>query len=128
MHIGYQFQTFEKEEVTHSQLVKYAGASGDFNPIHTVVPFAKQVGLGGVIAHGMLIMGFVGQAIGTWIPLQSLAKFSVRFQTITRPEERISVTGVVIDETEDRWVCEALAQSGDEVKAKAQFEVKKIVA
>ncbi len=73
MEIGYRFTPLEKEVVTHIQLVRYAGASGDFNPIHTVVPIAQKVGLGGTIAHGMLIMGFVGQAIGDWFSVEDLS-------------------------------------------------------
>src|SRR4051794_13218044 len=106
MHVGFQFQPLEKEQITHTQLVRYAGASGDFNPIHTVVTFAEEAGLGGVIAHGMLIMGFVGQAIGTWFPLRNLAMFSVRFQAMTLPGESITVTGSIVGETDNRWLCE----------------------
>ena len=73
MNVGYQLEPIQNEEITHTQLVKYAGASGDFNPIHTVVPFAEEAGLGGVIAHGMMIMGFIGKAIGQWFPVDDLA-------------------------------------------------------
>lgn len=127
MNIGYAFQPIQKEEITHTQLVKYAGASGDFNPIHTVVPFAEEeADFGGVIAHGMMIMGFVGQAIGEWVPVDNLMKFSVRFKAMTRPGEKITVSGGVVDEKEDRWVCEALAVNEvDEVKVKGFFEVRK---
>ena len=126
MEVGYRFEPLQKEEITHTQLVKYAGASGDFNPIHTVVPFGESAGLGGVIAHGMMIMGFVGQAIGNWIPVKDLAKYSVRFKAMTRPGEKITVNGSIVEETEDRWICEAKAiNEGGEVKVSAQFEVKK---
>ncbi|GGA19868.1 MaoC/PaaZ C-terminal domain-containing protein [Psychrobacillus lasiicapitis] len=125
MYIGYEFPTLEKEEITHTQLVRYAGASGDFNPIHTVVPFAEKVGLGGVIAHGMLIMGFVGQAIGTWFPKKELLEFSVRFKAMTRPGERLIITGEIIGEEDDRWVCVAYAKNGAEVKVSAEFHVGK---
>jgi len=126
MKVGYQFEPLQKEEVTHSQLVRYAGASGDFNPIHTVVPFAEEAGLGGVIAHGMLIKGFVGQAIGNWFSVKDLAKFSSRFKAMTRPGEKITVKGSVVGETEDRWVCEAEAvNEAGEVKVKAAFEIRK---
>ena len=50
-----------KGPVTTVQLVMYAGASGDFNRIHYDLPFAMESGLGGVIAHGMLTMGFAGE-------------------------------------------------------------------
>jgi len=99
--VGYEFEEITKEPVTEVQLIKYAGASGDFNPIHTVHHVAEQAGLGGVIAHGMLIMGFVGQAVTTWIPQDCLKKFSVRFRGMTRPGDVIRVSGRVTDKRTD---------------------------
>ncbi|MFB5284135.1 MaoC/PaaZ C-terminal domain-containing protein [Peribacillus sp. Hz7] len=126
MEVGYQFEPLHKEEITHSQLVRYAGASGDFNPIHTVVPFAESAGLGGVIAHGMLVKGFVGQAISQWFSTKDLVKFSTRFRAMTRPGEKITVQGSVVEETEDRWICQAEAvNEAGEVKVKSSFEIKK---
>ena len=126
MEVGYLFKPLQKEEITHTQLVRYAGASGDFNQIHTVVPYGEAAGLGGVIAHGMLVMGFVGQAIGQWFDAKDLRKFTVRFKAMTRPGEKITVQGRVVDEKDDRWICEAEAINEDaEVKVKAFFEIKK---
>jgi acyl dehydratase len=126
MNPGYQLEPIQKEEITHTQLVKYAGASGDFNPIHTVVPFAEEAGLGGVIAHGMMIMGFIGQAIGQWFSTDDLAKFSVRFKAMTKPGEKIMIRGTVVEEKADHLVCEAEAvNAGGEVKVKGFFEIKK---
>ncbi|PIC64916.1 3-hydroxyacyl-ACP dehydratase [Sporosarcina sp. P13] len=126
MNIGYQFETLQKDEITHTQIVRYAGASGDFNPIHTVVPFAQKAGMDDVIAHGLMVMGFIGQAIGDWVPVKDLAKFGVRFKAITKPGEKINVTGSILDETEDRWICEAKASNEiGEVKVQAKFEVRK---
>jgi len=126
MEVGYQFEPLHKEEITHSQLVRYAGASGDFNPIHTVVPFAESAGLGGVIAHGMLVKGFVGQAISQWFSTKDLVKFSTRFRAMTRPGEKITVQGSVVEETEERWICQAEAvNEAGEVKVKSSFEIKK---
>ena len=126
MKVGFTFEPLHKEEITHTQLVRYAGASGDFNPIHTVVPFAEAAGLGGVIAHGMLIMGFVGQAIGQWFSNDKLLKFSSRFKAMTRPGEKITVQGRVIDEKEHCWICEAEAiNEQGEIKVKAYFEIEK---
>ena len=128
MEVGYTFEPLHKEEITHTQLVRYAGASGDFNQIHTVVPYAEAAGLGGVIAHGMLIMGFVGQAIGQWFQTKDLAKFSTRFKAMTRPGEKITVQGRVVGENENYWLCEAEAvNADDEVKVKAFFEIRKHV-
>nr|WP_174733380.1 MaoC/PaaZ C-terminal domain-containing protein [Mesobacillus harenae] len=126
MNDGYQLKPIQKEEITHTQLVKYAGASGDFNPIHTVVPFAEEAGLGGVIAHGMMIMGFIGQAIGEWFSAEDLVKFSVRFKAMTKPGEKITVRGNIVDEKDDRWICEAEAvNEAGEVKVKGFFEIKR---
>ena len=51
-----------KAPIEQIQLTRYAGASGDFNPIHQDDAFAKAAGMGGVFAHGMLSMGFVAQS------------------------------------------------------------------
>ena len=55
--------------VTRADLVRYAGASGDFNPIHWSDRFAAKVGLPGVIAHGMFTMALVGRAVTEWAGL-----------------------------------------------------------
>ena len=61
--------------LTRDSLVRYAGASGDFNPIHYRDDIAKAVGLDGVLAHGMLTMALVGKYVTDWVPpcrLQSI--------------------------------------------------------
>jgi len=70
-------QTFR---VTRADLVRYAGASGDFNPIHWSERFATKVGLPGVIAHGMLTMALVGRAVTDWAGApDAVLDYSVRF-------------------------------------------------
>lgn len=54
-------------EIARASLVRYAGASGDFNPIHWNERFAQSVGLSGVIAHGMLTMGTAVQLVSDWV-------------------------------------------------------------
>ena len=72
-----------KFPVTRADLVRYAGASGDFNPIHWSERVATKVGLPGVIAHGMFTMGLVGRAVTGWAGApDAVVDFSVRF---TRP-------------------------------------------
>ncbi|WP_342515256.1 MaoC/PaaZ C-terminal domain-containing protein [Sporosarcina sp. FSL K6-1522] len=124
--VGHQFETIQKEEVTHTQIVRYAGASGDFNPIHTVVPFAEKVGLGGAVAHGMMIMGFIGQAIVDWFPSNRLENFTVRFNAMTKPGEKIVVKGQIVGETDDSWLCESIASNENgEIKVTAKFTIHK---
>jgi len=100
VNIGDAIPTLVKKPVSKVQLVRYAGASGDFNPLHTDAEFGKSVGIG-QIAHGMLIMGFVGEAVTHWVPKKYLRKFSVRFAGMTRPEDVITVTGKVTEKKQE---------------------------
>ena len=84
-----------KPEITQLQLVKYAGASGDFNPIHTIPEAARQAGLEGTIAHGMLIMGILGQMISDWAGVKNVVKYGVSFKAITRPGDILCAKGIV---------------------------------
>ncbi|HEX5595667.1 MAG TPA: MaoC/PaaZ C-terminal domain-containing protein [Micromonosporaceae bacterium] len=66
--------------VTRADLVRYAGASGDFNPIHWSDRVATKVGLPGVIAHGMFTMALVGRALTEWAGRpDGVVEFGVRF-------------------------------------------------
>src|ERR1700730_10645294 len=89
-----------KEPVTHLQLVKYAGASGDFNPLHTDPKVGEAIGTGGIIAHGMLIMGFVGQLLSDYLGPEALRKFSVRFKGMTHLDDEITCTGTITEKYE----------------------------
>jgi len=88
---GQKLEPLVKPPVTKVQLVKYAGASGDFNPLHTDDAFAQSIGMPGVIAHGMLVMGFLGQYVmelaGT---SATLTNFNMRFGAMTRPGDEIT--------------------------------------
>ncbi|MBN6185539.1 MaoC family dehydratase N-terminal domain-containing protein [Aneurinibacillus sp. BA2021] len=124
---GAELPALEKPPVTAMQLIKFAGASGDFNPIHTMESVGQEAGLGGVIAHGMLIMGFVGQALTTWVPRSAITKFGVRFSAITRPGDTITVRGQITakEETDEGTVVKIKVQAVDqkgEVKVKGNCE------
>ncbi|WP_319459847.1 MaoC family dehydratase [Micromonospora sp. RTP1Z1] len=97
-------QTFR---VTRADLVRYAGASGDFNPIHWSDRFATKVGLPGVIAHGMFTMALVGRAVTTWAGApDAVVDFGVRFtRPVVVPDDdqgtEIEVAAVVKEVTQD---------------------------
>ncbi|MEK4029184.1 MULTISPECIES: MaoC/PaaZ C-terminal domain-containing protein [Bacillaceae] len=93
---GQVLESLTKPAVTKVQLVKYAGASGDFNPLHTDDEFAKSIGMPGVIAHGMLIMGFLGEYVMhiAGVTAES-TNFRMRFGAITRPGDEITCSAVV---------------------------------
>ena len=82
-------------EVTRDSLVRYAGASGDFNPIHYRDDIATSVGLPGVIAHGMLTMGLAVQPVVEWAGDPALiVDYQVRFTrpVVVDPSEGATVT------------------------------------
>src|SRR5256886_14437145 len=89
-----------KSPVSHLQLVRYAGASGDFNPLHTDPKIGELIGVGGIIAHGMLIMGFVGQLLSDYVGPTTLRKFDVRFKGMTRLGDVITCTGTITEKYE----------------------------
>lgn len=98
---GDEIPQLAKPPITEVQLVKYAGASGDFNPIHTVHQYAEKAGLGGVIAHGMLSMGFAGEHVTKWIgDSGTLKRLKVRFTAMTRPGDAVTVKGKVTGKRE----------------------------
>ncbi len=86
--------------VTHLQLVRYAGASGDFNPLHTDPKIGEMIGTGGIIAHGMLIMGFVGRLVSDYVGPAALRKFGVRFKGMTHLDDVITCTGTITEKYE----------------------------
>jgi acyl dehydratase len=123
-------QTFR---VTRADLVRYAGASGDFNPIHWSDRVATGVGLPGVIAHGMFTMALVGRAVTTWAgAADAVVEYSVRFsRPVPVPDTdegtEVLVTGTVKEATAEgltRLVLTATCQ-GEKVLSLAQATIRK---
>ena len=98
--VGDTIPELVKPALSHIQLVRYAGASGDFNPLHTDPKFGEMVGTGGIIAHGMLIMGFVGQLLSDYVGPAALRKFGVRFRGMTHLDDVITCTGTITEKYE----------------------------
>jgi len=84
-----------KPPISKMQLVKYAGASGDYNLIHTDDETARTVGLDGVIAHGMLSMAFLGEYCCWLFGPESVRRLSVRFVEMVRPGDTLTCRGRV---------------------------------
>ena len=98
--VGDELPTLVKDPVTRLQLVRYAGASGDFNPLHLDPAVGETMGTGGIIAHGMLIMGFVGQMLSDYVGPTALRKFGVRFKGMTHIDDVITCSGMVTGKSE----------------------------
>src|SRR5262245_58999964 len=94
---------------------RYAGASGDFNPIHTDPEFAKSVGLPGVILHGLYSMAQVARAHtdAAGGDPRALKRLSVQFRGMGLPEQEIVVTSTVKESHDGRIVTDTVAAQGD---------------
>ena len=116
--------------LTRDSLVRYAGASGDFNPIHYRDDVAAQVGLPGVLAHGMLTMGVASGAVTDWLDARGwVSDYQVRF---TRPvvvdpvdgaEVQLVATVGALDDDEAR-IDLTVSYGGQPVVGKAQARIR----
>ncbi len=84
------------EDLTRTQIVQYAGASGDFNPVHTDEVFAREVaGYPTIFAHGMLTMGMTGRMLTDYVGDGRLTKFGARFTSQVWPGDTLDATVTV---------------------------------
>jgi acyl dehydratase len=108
---------------------RYAGASGDFNPIHIDPDFAKSVGLPGNILHGLYGMGLVAKAAAVGLSggdPRALKKLTVQFRGMGLPEQEIEITGSVKEVDGNRVTVDLEARQGDNRiirNAQAELEV-----
>jgi acyl dehydratase len=105
--------------------VRYAGASGDFNPIHIDEEFAKAVGLPGRILHGLWTMAQVARAQteAAGGP-EKLRKLSVQFRGMGLPEQEVVVTGTVREVSGGKVIVDTVAeQNGNQIIRNAQAEL-----
>jgi acyl dehydratase len=89
------------ENVNRSHIVKYAGASGDFNPLHHDDTFAQKAGYPTVFAHGMLSMGLTGKMLTDWLGAANLKKYGVRFTRQVFPGDTLTAKGEVTEVQEE---------------------------
>jgi acyl dehydratase len=84
------------EGLTRTQVVQYAGASGDFNPLHTDDVYAREIaGYPGVFAHGMLTMGMTGRVLTDWVGDGRLLSYGVRFVRQVWPGDTLTARAEV---------------------------------
>ena len=103
--------------LTRTDLVMYAGASGDFNPMHTDEVKAKEAGLPSVFGHGMFSAGLLGTALTNFVGVGTLRTYKVRFTKQTWPGEMLTTKVVVAqkraDSSEVVLTCELVNQDGE---------------
>ena len=86
------------KDLKRTQIVQYAGASGDYNPLHTDEIFTTQVaGYPSVFAHGMLSMGLTGTMLTDYVGDGALKKYGVRFTSQVWPGDTLTSTATIID-------------------------------
>jgi acyl dehydratase len=110
------------DDLTRTQIVQYAGASGDYNPLHTDDKFTTEIaGYPGVFAHGMLTMGMTGRVLTDWMGDGRLTKYGVRFSKQVWPGDTLTATATVdaIREDNGEWFADlsvvTVNQDGDMV-------------
>jgi acyl dehydratase len=92
------------EELTRTHFVRYAGASGDFNPMHHDDTIATRVGNPSVFGHGMLTAGLMARVVKDWLGPESLRRFQVRFAKQVWPGETLTFTAAVTAAHDDGTV------------------------
>ena len=106
------------DDLSRTQLVMYAGASGDYNPLHTDDKFTTEVaGYPGVFAHGMLTMGMSGRVVTDWVGDGRITKYGVRFAKQVWPGDTLTTTVTVtaIEGDTADFSVSTRNQDGDEV-------------
>jgi acyl dehydratase len=110
------------EDLSRTQIVMYAGASGDYNPLHSDEVYARETaGYPTVIAHGQLTMGLTARYVTDWLPDAELTGFGVRFQRQVWPGDTLTVLAEVtsVGEEDGRRVAEldltTVNQAGEKV-------------
>jgi len=98
---GSNLPELRTKPIEHMTLVRYAGASGDFNPIHTDPAFAEKVGLGGTIAHGMFTMAQIGRMVSGWVNPLQIREFGVKFKAMAKPGQTLICKGTVKKKKEE---------------------------
>ena len=117
LQIGESLPEVQLEPVSRMDLIKYSGASGDFNPIHTIDDEAKKAGLPGIIAHGMWTMGNLAKLFTEYYEEGFVQDYSIRFKGMVFLNDVVTLKAT-FKELQDQnfhFIVEAVNQQGNEV-------------
>jgi acyl dehydratase len=102
LEVGKTFSAQVVDNLSRTQIVQYAGASGDYNPLHSDEVYATQVaGYRSIFAHGMLTMGLTGKVLTDAFGAERIARFGVRFIDQVWPGDTLNVTATVVEVRND---------------------------
>ena len=94
---GDEIPALKIQPVSRQTLALYCGASGDHNPIHVDLDYAKSAGLNDVIAHGMLSAGYLARMLTEWVPQSAIRSIKNRFTAMTHIGDSVTCTGKVVE-------------------------------
>jgi acyl dehydratase len=117
LQVGESVKEIQLDPVSRIDLIKYAGASGDFNPIHTIDEEAKKAGLPGIIAHGMWTMGNLAKLFTPYFEEGFAQDYSIRFKGMVFLNDVITLKATLKEVVDNklRFQVQAVNQNGNEV-------------
>ena len=119
--VGDELEVQTLPPITRLQLIKYAGASGDFNPIHTIDAAAEEAGLPGIIAYGMLTLATMGLLFSPYLEDGYVKELKARFSGMVFLGDELSIGGRVLDAVDydegSLYTFEVSARKGEDVVA-----------
>ncbi|MFJ5761271.1 MaoC/PaaZ C-terminal domain-containing protein [Neobacillus sp. NPDC093182] len=117
LQVGESLKEIQLDPVSRIDLIKYAGASGDFNPIHTIDEEAKKAGLPGIIAHGMWTMGNLAKLFTPYVEDGFVQDYSIRFKGMVFLNDVITLKAILKEAVDNklRFQVQAVNQNGNEV-------------
>lgn len=131
--VGDELPPLVSEAITRTTLALYCGASGDHNPIHVDLDFARRAGMDDVFAHGMLSTAYLARLLTGWAPQPWLRTLNVRFVAITHLGDVVHCSGRVVavevgaDGVEVRVALSAANQDGQvKIQGEAVFAAPRI--
>ncbi|KAA0547214.1 dehydratase [Bacillus sp. BGMRC 2118] len=126
LNIGDELQRVELDPVSRIDLIKYAGASGDYNPIHTIDEKAKSLGLPGVIAHGMWTMGNLAKLFTPFYHQGFLKDYTIRFKGMVFLDDVITLKAKLREIDGYSYIFNVAAQnqqSKDVIKGEIVYQI-----
>ncbi|MCY1333855.1 MaoC like domain protein [compost metagenome] len=98
--VGDEIPLLKLDPINRTTLALYCGASGDHNPIHIDIDFARKARMPDVFAHGMLSAAYLGRLLTNWVPQKQVRRLSMRFTGITQLGHVPTCTGRIVDKFE----------------------------
>lgn len=126
LQVGETLKEIQLEPVSRIDLIKYAGASGDFNPIHTIDEEAENAGLPGIIAHGMWTMGNLAKLFTPYFEDGFIQDYSIRFKGMVFLNDVITLKASLKEglDRKLRFQVQAVNQNGNDVlKGEVLFSI-----